>query len=185
MLIGMLIKKFAYKVEDRQGGGFIAHPAAPDLGTLEADTREELDQKIDDRLSELLGTPLAKFRLSDIQHIPNAEFKVRFQTAVGQAMSGQLVERGAAGSTEPQPAEQSQYPHRGLFSQAANDIDETTPTREFAPPRKSQPTPNANQFGFNQPEPPPIAPEETKTGILKILIAIVLLLAVAYYFLHR
>jgi hypothetical protein len=76
MLTGTILRKFAYRIEERPEGGFIARPIDPSMETLEGATRKEVQQKVETRLSELLGVPLDTFKLSDISRIPGSNFKV-------------------------------------------------------------------------------------------------------------
>ena len=76
MLAGTIIRKFAYRIEVRPEGGFIARPIDRSMETLEGATREEIQQKIEARLGEVLGVPLATFKISDIARIPDSRFKV-------------------------------------------------------------------------------------------------------------
>lgn len=181
-MLGALIKKFAYRVEPGPNGGFIAHPAAPELGTLEGATREEVDRKIEDRLSELLGMPLATFKLSDIQHIQNPRLKVKIQTAAHGALSGMPM-----ATSHPSPAQQDDTQQEEVTTNSSVRSDQSfTASLVRAKSDASQSAQNSsNQFGWNQPEPPPIAPEETSTTVLKVLIMVVIVLALVYYFLHR
>jgi hypothetical protein len=76
MLTGTILRKFAYRIEERPEGGFIARPIDPSMEALEGATRQEVQQKVETRLSELLGMPLDTFKLSDISRIPGSKVKV-------------------------------------------------------------------------------------------------------------
>lgn len=107
MLTGTIIRKFAYRIEERPEGGFIARPIDPSMDTLEGATREEVQQKIETRLSELLGVPLDTFKLSDIGRIPSSSFKVTV-TRSGRMLTPTGLEDNAGISPPPiAPAENS------------------------------------------------------------------------------
>jgi hypothetical protein len=55
MELKRLVQSFAYRIEPKPEGGFIARPADPTSPALEAPTREELQQKIQAKLLAELG----------------------------------------------------------------------------------------------------------------------------------
>lgn len=46
---------FSYRIEAKPGGGFVAHTSDPTMETVEAATREELEQKMQAKINELMG----------------------------------------------------------------------------------------------------------------------------------
>jgi len=70
MELKRLVQQFAYKIEPKPEGGFIARPSDPSIPPLEAPTREELQHKIQERLVNSLGErfPALKQALQD-QHL--------------------------------------------------------------------------------------------------------------------
>lgn len=56
--------KFRYRIEPKTGGGFIARAEKGPAETLEGVTREELQQKIDDKLTALVGDMLHNDKLA-------------------------------------------------------------------------------------------------------------------------
>ena len=56
--------KFRYRIEPKPGGGFIARAEEGSAENLEGVTREELQQKIDDKLTALVGDMLHNDKLA-------------------------------------------------------------------------------------------------------------------------
>ena len=50
--------KFSYKIEAKPDGGVIAIPADPAMERLEGSTREEVEQKIQAKVTEMIGAQL-------------------------------------------------------------------------------------------------------------------------------
>lgn len=48
------IKKFIYRIEPNPAGGFIARPSDPSLAPIEGATREEVQQKIQAKIAEMI-----------------------------------------------------------------------------------------------------------------------------------
>lgn len=78
------ITKFRYRIEPKPGGGFVARAEEGSGETLEGATQEELRQKIDDKLTALVGemlhndnlTQVVGDMLHDPQKIRSTEFKI-------------------------------------------------------------------------------------------------------------
>ena len=72
-----LVQQFAYKIEPKPEGGFIARPSDPSIPPLEAPTREELQQKIQERVVDSLSQtfPALKQKLQE-QHLQSKQVKL-------------------------------------------------------------------------------------------------------------
>ena len=51
-------KKFIYRIEPNPAGGFIARPSDPSLDPIEGATREEVQQKIQAKIAEMIQSQL-------------------------------------------------------------------------------------------------------------------------------
>lgn len=58
-----LVQRYAYRIEPKPEGGFIARPSDPTVPALEAPTREELQQKIQAKLLAELGEKFPGLKL--------------------------------------------------------------------------------------------------------------------------
>jgi hypothetical protein len=58
-----LVQRFVYRIESKPEGGFIARAADPTVPPLEAATREELQQKIQEKLFAALGEAFPNLKL--------------------------------------------------------------------------------------------------------------------------
>jgi|SRR5215469_2193356 len=76
--------KFRYRIEPKPEGGFIARAEEGSAETLEGATREEVQQKIDDKLTVLVGEMLHNDKLTqmvgemlhDHKNVDGTEFKL-------------------------------------------------------------------------------------------------------------
>ncbi len=59
MDITKIASMIVYRIGDKSDGGFIACPLDPAMGTIEGPTREEVQQKIQARLGELIAQQLS------------------------------------------------------------------------------------------------------------------------------
>jgi hypothetical protein len=64
-----LVTHFTYRIEQKPGGGFIAHPSDATLPPLEAPTRIELQQKIRDNISAALVKEFPGLKLPENNRI--------------------------------------------------------------------------------------------------------------------
>lgn len=69
-----LITHFTYRIEAKPGGGFVAHAADPTLPPIEAPTRWELQQKIQQNISAALAAEFPGLKLP----AENQQLKVSF-----------------------------------------------------------------------------------------------------------
>ena len=58
-----LITQFAYRIEPKPEGGFIAHATDPSIPPLEAPTRQELQKKIQDRIFAAISSEFPALKL--------------------------------------------------------------------------------------------------------------------------
>jgi hypothetical protein len=63
MELKQLIKSFCYRIEPKPEGGFIARPTDPSIAPIEAATREELQQRIQAKVSETLAVEFPGLKL--------------------------------------------------------------------------------------------------------------------------
>jgi hypothetical protein len=69
MEIKRLITHFTYRIEQKPGGGFIAHASDPALPPLEAPTRMELQHKIQDNINAALAKEFPGLKLPENKRI--------------------------------------------------------------------------------------------------------------------
>lgn len=93
MDIRHLIQRFIYKIEPKSEGGFIARPNDPSAPTLEAPTREELQQKIQANLAAALAEAFPGMKL------PLASQQVKWEVHVERKPGGGFTVH----SEEPAP----------------------------------------------------------------------------------
>lgn len=100
-----LIKRFAYRIEPKPEGGFIARSTDPTVPSLEAPTREELQQKIQANLVAALGEKFPGLKLPaslpgqglkpgvqyevHVERKPGGGFSVHSENASGQESADQ------------------------------------------------------------------------------------------------
>jgi hypothetical protein len=82
MQIKHLMQRFIYRIEPKPEGGFIARPADPSAPTLEASTREELQQKIQANLVAAMSEAFPGLKL------PLENGRVNFEVHVGRKPGG-------------------------------------------------------------------------------------------------
>jgi len=58
-----LVTQFAYRIEAKPGGGFVAHASDPSAPTLDAPTREELRKKIQEKILATLSVEFPGLKL--------------------------------------------------------------------------------------------------------------------------
>lgn len=106
MEIRHLIQRFIYKIEPKPEGGFIARPNDPSGPTLEAPTREELQQKIQANLAAALAEAFPGMKL------PLASRQVKWEVHVERKPGGGFTvhseEPGAPGTA---PASHEKIDH--------------------------------------------------------------------------
>ena len=93
--------KLTYRIEQRAGGGFIGRPDDPSAEVFEGATREEVQQKIDDKLLAMLGDFLHhRVKIGDVA--ANLNLTERVTTTVSTSRPSQTVpENSALATSEP------------------------------------------------------------------------------------
>jgi len=105
--------KFRYRIEPKPGGGFIARAEEGPAETLEGVTQEELQQKIDDKVTALVGGMLHNDKLAGMvgellqkRGIDGFDVKVNVTTNSPKGLPSQpeipTQGLGGARSSEPQ-----------------------------------------------------------------------------------
>ena len=106
-----LVQQFAYKIEPKPEGGFIARPSDPSIPPLEAPTREELQKKIQERLVNSLGErfPALKQKLQE-QHLQSKQVRlnVHINRQIGGGFEVHSEESAAPGAS---PVEHEKLDH--------------------------------------------------------------------------
>ena len=112
---------FRYRIEPKPGGGFIARAEEGPAETLEGATQEEVQQKIDDKLTSLVGDMLQNGKLTEMvgevlhdhKQSGRAEYKIggaqirvnvtskSSKSALPQSASPSVGELGVTPSLEP------------------------------------------------------------------------------------
>jgi hypothetical protein len=69
MDVKRLITQFTYRIEQKPGGGFVAHSSNPGAPPLEAPTRSELQQKIQDNINSVLKQEFPGLQLPDNKRV--------------------------------------------------------------------------------------------------------------------
>ena len=215
MELKRLITQFAYKIEPKAGGGFIAHASDPSVPPLEGATREELQHKIQAKIAaglmvEFPGLKLAlekpeiKFDFH-IEHMPGGGFAIHASDSsakLGSPKEGleSLIARklmGAVGKhLSPEKlqdiAETNSPPAFKVF--AAHSEASITPSRQELP---SSTTPDAgyitttgtNATGNHQNSDAiyasPIAPESSRWTSFLFVLGLLLITALIYFVLHH
>jgi hypothetical protein len=95
-----ITRKFVYRIESRPEGGFIARPNDPAIGTVEADTREELQQKIEARMNDVLKKQLDTFKFGRFDLLGNANTASQASEDLppGEPVNGPVPIEPAAGN---------------------------------------------------------------------------------------
>jgi hypothetical protein len=91
-------RKMSYRIEAKPGGGFVGYPSDPALGTVEGATGEEIQQKIEGVVAELLRKRASQLEFGDVK--VSVDRKVKF---VSGKEAEQLLERLQEGNNAPLP----------------------------------------------------------------------------------
>ena len=95
------VTKLTYRIEDKPGGGFIARSDDPAAETFDGATREEVQQKIDDKLMALVGDLLHhKIKIGDSVNVSFTE-KVSTKFATSKPSQTLAANTTFAPSSEP------------------------------------------------------------------------------------
>ena len=94
MELKRLLQHYAYSIEPKPEGGFIARAADPDVPPLEAPTREELQQKIQAKLLAELGAKFPGLKLPAVEN-KQVKWEVHIDRKPGGGFSVHSDEQGA------------------------------------------------------------------------------------------
>ena len=95
MELKRLISHFTYRIEPKPGGGFVAHAADPGVAPLEAPTREELQQKIQENILAGLSAQFPGLKL------PLENQNLQFAFHIERKPEGGFVIHSSDPNTEP------------------------------------------------------------------------------------
>lgn len=101
-----LVQRFVYRIESKPEGGFIARAADPTVPPLEAATREELQQKIQEKLFAALGEAFPNLKLP--VEAKQLKFNVHIERQPG---GGFAVHSEQTGKTGLEPATEANIDH--------------------------------------------------------------------------
>jgi len=106
MEIKHLVQRFAYRIEPKPEGGFIARSSDPTVAPLEAPTREELQQKIQASLAAAMAEAFPGLRL------PLQNHRTRFEVHIDRKPGGGFqIHSEQQGETLVEPATQEKVEH--------------------------------------------------------------------------
>lgn len=86
MELKQLISQFTYRIEPKPGGGFMAHSSDPSVAPLEAPTREELQQKIQENIRASLSTQFPGLKLPADNQSAQFSFHIEHRPGGGFAI---------------------------------------------------------------------------------------------------
>ena len=206
MEIKHLVRQFAYRIEPKPEGGFIARSSDPTIAPPEASTREELQQKIQAHLAVAMAEAFPGLKL------PQQNHQTRFEVHIdGKPGGGFKIHSEQQGATLVETATQQKVEH--FAEELLSFVDKNFPQLEQAlvtkalskasaqAPTSALPISNGlgggskvsnpgmlnssnsviGDFSGNQ----PITPEaDSSWKVFRFLLA-VLLVALLYFFFHR
>ena len=188
MEVKRLTTRITYRIEPRTGGGFVARSDDPKLPLLEAETREELQKKIQTAaLAETfsgLQLPVkdGKFGLNAFVGRMPGGFTSGSTTVGIQQVKGATPEEIKQLTQELSESMGKNFPElsKALVAQIGNASHLSNSGRDIT---LDAPSPNSDRIG-NVATSAPITPEKSRTFlpfVLVMLIAVVL----AYFFLYH
>ncbi len=73
--------KFSYRIEPKPDGGFVAKPSDPGLPAIEGASREEVQQKIQSAITQMIGNQLpTTFKLGNLSVKVNRKIQLTTRT---------------------------------------------------------------------------------------------------------
>jgi hypothetical protein len=106
MEIKHLVQRFAYRIEPKPEGGFIARSSDPTIAPLEAPTREELQQKIQVSLAAAMAEAFPGLKL------PLQDHQTRFEVHIDRKPGGGFqIHSEQQGATLVESATQEKVEH--------------------------------------------------------------------------
>lgn len=100
MEIKNLIQRYAYRIEPKPEGGFIARATDPTVPPIEAATREEVQQKIQAKLLSELGEKFPGLNLSALNN-KQVKWQVNIDRKPGGGFAVHSEEAGGAATMDP------------------------------------------------------------------------------------
>jgi len=93
--------KFNYKIEPKPGGGFIARPSNPALPVFEGATKEEVEQKMEARLLEMMDEKLDQLHLGNLKAAIHTKVNIQHHhiTAPSQPTASQPQQFSSSSSS--------------------------------------------------------------------------------------
>lgn len=81
--------KFSYKIEAKPDGGFVAVPTEPGMEPIEGSSREEVEQKIQAKVAEMIGAQLSSsFKFGGVNVTVNRKVNFSVRNASGSLITG-------------------------------------------------------------------------------------------------
>ena len=209
MELKRLVRQFAYKIEPKPEGGFIAHPSDPAVPPLEAPTREELQQKIQARIADALATEFPGLKLPSaegkertfsfhIEHTPQGGFAIHssdpneqvIEANTHQDIESRLAEKliGFVGKNLAPELSQA-LAAQGNTGDIKVVVDRKTFTAKTHSGQASSGTQDLQSITpleLNAGDNTPITPESSGAwSIVRFLLAALVIALMVYLFLHR
>jgi hypothetical protein len=197
-----LIRHFTYRIEEKPGGGFIAHASDPTLSPLEAPTRQELQQKIQERISAAMGAEFPGLKLLDDK---KSHFAFHIEANPGGSFSFQSADPDARTIEASTPEEiephfknklirlvgQEVLPElsQALAKPGGADVDVSLNTKSgFVLQAGSHRLSFGSGRNLSAGDPiteAPITPEGSGWSFFHVFLVLVIVAALLYYVLHR
>jgi hypothetical protein len=121
MELKQLVQRYVYRIEPKPEGGFVARATDPTMPTLEAPTREELQQKIQEKLVAELGERFPGLRLPALQN-KQVKWEVHIDRKPG---GGFAVHSDELGTAISDPATHEKLDH--FAEELLNFVDKNFP----------------------------------------------------------
>jgi hypothetical protein len=97
--------KFSYRIEPKPEGGFVATPGEPGMPAIEGATREEVQQKIEASITEMIGKELPSvFKLANLALRLNTKVNFTTRTTSGTPAAGNVFSNSSGQLTLPPSA---------------------------------------------------------------------------------
>jgi len=200
-----LLSHFTYRIESKPEGGFIARGSDPSIPPLEAPTRQELNQKIQQNILATLGTAMPGFKLPEETEGTKFSFHVEHKPDGGYILrSSNPNEPSIEGATHEEIERQFAEKFLGFAGKAfmpllskAFDVGIGEGDIQVIVNRKGSFTINSKtvqSFGKTPSTTPapilpsgsPIVPESNNIlGIVRFMLALLAAAGLVYLFLHR
>lgn len=205
-----LVKRFAYKIEPKPEGGFIAHATDPSIPPLEAPTREELRQEIQARISDALAAEFPGLKLPSaegqkrtfsfhIEHTPDGGFAIHssdpneqvieakthedIESRLAEKLGGFVSKHFAPELSQALAAQGNPADIKVVVNRKTFTLKTHSGQASFGATQDLQP---ATALQLNASDNAPITPERSSIwGIVRFLVAAIIVALMLYLFLHR